>query len=216
MANPYDPSDPAASADSPAATDPGDVFVANPDDLFDDEPDLPGWTKPVGIISIVLGSLGVLCGAAIPLQGWMNSKFLGGLEGGAPDVLLNPPAINYVVGVVGLIGAILLLVAGIMCLLRNYKSRWLFLAYAVIGVISTLWSMKLQLDMQEDIRTWMEANPDAQFTQMQQQSGATGALFGLACTGVIGLPWPAFCLFWFGFVKTRPEDFTGGADLDAI
>jgi len=229
MADPQDPYTPADArpADPPSADPPpadplhadtgdGGVFVANPDDLFDDEPDLPGWTKPVGIVSVVLGGLGVLCGALIPLQGWVNSKFLGGLEGGAPEVMLDPPMINYVVGVVGLIGAILLLVAGVMCLLRKYTSRYIFLAYALIGVISTLWSMKLQLDVQEDIRVWMEANPDAQFTQMQQQSGTMGALFGLGCTALIGLPWPAFCFFWFGFVKTKPEDFTGDADLDAI
>jgi len=207
-----DPRDPYADP-APAG---GDVFVADPADLFDDEPQLPGWVKPVGIISIVLGTLGVLCGAFIPAQGWLNSQFLGGLEGGAPDVLMNPPAITYVVGVIGLIGSILLLTGGILCLLRKHVARHLLLAYAVIGIISTLWAMKLQLDAQEAIQVWMEQNPDAQFTQMQQQSGATGALIGLGCTAVIGLPWPAFCLFWFGFIKTRPEHFTGGADLDAI
>jgi len=195
-----------------------DVFVADPADAdpFDDEPNLPGWPKPVGIISIILGGLFTLCGAAVPAQGWLNSQFLGGLEGGAPDVMTNPPTMTYVAGAFGVIVSITLLVGGITCILRKPVARKLLLTYGALGVVSFIWGVMIQLDTQDAIQEWMKQNPDAQFTQMQQQQGNAGAAVGLGCAAILGLPWPAFCLFWFGFVKTKPEDFTGGADLETI
>lgn len=35
-------------------------------------------------------------------------------------------------------------------------------------------------------------------------------MVGLAIGLFIGLAWPVFCLIWFGFVKTKPEQMTGG------
>ncbi len=195
----------------------GDVFVADPSDVdYFDEPELPKWPKVVGIVSIVLGGFLTLCGALIPAQGWLNSQFLGGLEGGAPDVLLNPPVMNYVVGGIGVVAAILLLTAGIMCVLRNPASRKVFLLYAVLAIGSAIWSMMIQLDVQAQSEQWMQQNPDAQFTLQQQQVGSVGMFIGLGCTAILGLVWPAFCLFWFGFIKTKPEHFTDGANTEVL
>lgn len=194
------------------------VFVADPADadLFEEDDLLPRWPKVVGIISIVIGGFFTLCGAAVPAQGWLNKQFLGGLQGGAPDVLLNPPTMTYVAGAFGIITTIILLVAGILCVLRNPSCRRLFLVYGCLSVVSFLWSVSIQLDTHKQINEWTQRNPDADYSKMMQQQGAAGPLIGIGCTAIIGLPWPAFCLFWFGFVKRKPEDFTGGADLEVL
>ncbi len=197
----------------------GDVFVADPADAeYFDEPTLPKWPVVVGTISIVLGALFTLCGAAAPAQGALNSHFLGGLEGGAPDVLMDPPVVNYVAAGFGLLGSLSLLTGGIMCVLRKPFARKLHLVYGVIGLIGFIWGVTIQLDNQKQVDEWVQQNPDSQFAEMQRMQGGstTGLAIGLGCMAILGLPWPAFSLFWFGFVKTKPEHFTGGVDVEVI
>jgi len=197
----------------------GDVFVADPADAeYFDEPMLPKWPIVVGTISIVLGALLTLCAAALPAQGALNSSLMGGMEGGAPDVLLDPPSIIYVIAAFSLISSLTLLTAGIMCVLRKPVARKLHIAYGILGLIGYVWGVMIQLDNQKAVDEWVQQNPDSQFAEMQRMQGGStmGLAIGLGCGAILGLPWPGFSLFWFGFVKTKPEDFTGGANLDII
>jgi hypothetical protein len=198
--------------------DGGDVYVADPD-AFDDDFDgeLPGWTKPVGVISIVWGVVLVICGglgtAMAAFQPQMMKAAAGQLEGGVPDVLLNVNMFAIAMGVAGLAWAILNIVAGVLTVGRSYTGRIVHLIWAVGAIAMIVTSAKMQLDIQAEIAEWIEANPDAQFTQQQQAGGAIGQAIGIVLS-LFFLIWPAFCLFWFGFVKKTEKDFTGGLDLN--
>jgi len=200
-----------------------DVFVADPADAdpFFDEPELPGWPKVVGTISTVFAALGLVCGGlgavGVFLQPTMMGSAAGQMEGGMPPQMTQVNHTLLVATIIGLAWAVFLLVGSIMCLLRKPVARPLLLAYAVGAIIITLWSVSVQMGIQDGIEQWVQDNPDADFSQNYSSSGqATGQLVGLVVGLTISLSWPAFCLFWFGFIKTKPEDFTGGADLDAI
>lgn len=198
--------------------DGGDVYVADPD-AFDDDFDgeLPGWTKPVGVISIIWGVLLVVCGglgtAMAALQPTMMQAAAGQLEGGVPDFMLQVNMAAVVMGVVGLVWAVLNIIAGVLTVGRSYTGRIVHLVWAVGAIAMIIASAKIQLDIQADIAAWMEANPDAQFTQQQQATGPIGQVIGVVLT-LVFLVWPAFCLFWFGLVKKTEKDFTGGLDLN--
>ncbi len=172
-------------------------------------PDPPAWPKAVGITSIVWGALGLTCGAC-GVAGGIASSYLSGMMpaemGPMPDVMKPSPA-QLVLGGVGILWAILLIVAGIMCVTRNPATRAMHLVYAVGSFVLTAAGTVLSVRQQFAIAEWVAQNPDSGWAKQQNP---TVSWIILGATVVLGLAWPCFCLLWFGVVKRRPEDLTGG------
>lgn len=198
-----------------------DVFVAQADE-FDDNLDaqLPAWPKVVGIISIVWGSIGVICNGLGVVSALFSSTMMKGMadqmNGGMPPALTDPPAINIVAAVLGLLLSVFLIMAGAMTLLRKAQGRMMHLVYAPLHLLMIVWGVMLQLNQQSAIAEWVKNNPDADFSQTQQAGGsAIGMVIMLVITAIF-LIWPVFCLVWFGAIKKRHEDMTGGVNIDSI
>jgi len=200
----------------------GDVFVADPADVdYFDEPELPKWPKVIGIISICFASLGIVCGgigtAWMFMQPGIMQSAAGQMEGGMPPQMTQMNTALLAPTIFGFAIAVFLLVIGIMCILRKPLVRPLMFVYAVLAVAVTLWSTSVQMGMQDEVAEWVQQNPDSEFAkQFNSGAQAVSQLIGLTIGLTISLAWPAFCLFWFGFVKTKPEQFTGGVDIDRI
>ncbi len=199
------------------------VFIADPStaDIFDDEPTLPKWPKVVGIISICFASLGLICGGVGTAWMFIQPGFMKSAEanmpGGFPPELTQSNPTLIAATIIGTAWAAFLLVCGIMCVLRKPKVRPLFLLYAVIAILLTIWSASIQLELQAGVKQWVADHPDAQFSDMSRNGAqGIGQFIGLIVGLAISFSWPAFCLFWFGFVKTKPDDFTGGANIEVL
>jgi len=199
------------------------VFVSDPAeaDLFDDEPIGPKWPKVIGILSIVVGSFFFLCGGVgavfIFIQPQLMQSVASNLQGGMPPVLMTTDPVRATAAISGVVWAALLIVSGILCVMRNPTARKLFLVYGTVGIMLGLWGLSMQLGQQAEVRDWIAAHPDSEYAQNSNTPGAQIVqIIGLVIGIGLGLGWPAFCVFFFGFVKTKPEQFTGGADLDTI
>lgn len=207
-------------AETPGAgqTNPDDVYLAPPaigegydDDMFR-EP--PKWPKVVGVISIVWGSLGLCCNALSLGSGAIMGKLLSSaasnMQGGMPPVITHPPALSLVAGGIGALWSVFLIVAGATTASRRPVGRAMHIAWAIGGLMLMVLGLYVQMKVQNEIAAWMQANPDAMFTQQQQKAGAIGKVIGFAVAIVFGLAWPVFTLVWFGLVKRKPDDLTGG------
>ncbi len=197
--------------DDPGHPPTGALPPTEPDD-FDIDPILPGWPKPVGIISIVLASLSLTCGTCGVIGSVMSPMFMkmAGPDAGPVPPMMQPQIMNYVQMAIGLLWAGLLLTAGIMTLRRLYTGRLLHLVYAIGSIPLLVWSIMTQLDMAAQLNQWAQQNPGSPFAQ------GNNPWIGIAITVIFGLPWPLFCLIWFGVVKTKPEHFTGGQLVDRM
>ena len=191
-----------------------DVFIADPSG-FDDEllVERPGWPKPVGIIGLVLGILGLVCGGLGVAGSMLGKQFMqsaaSNMQGGMPDVLLNPPQSLIAMQIFGTLWAIVLVVAAVTLLSRNPVARILHIVYVAVAIPMALWGVKMQIDMQLAVAEWINANPDADFSK--QPGGLAGMYVGLFFGVVLGVGWPMFLLVWFGLVKRKPTDITGTA-----
>lgn len=180
-----------------------------PPGLQDDFDTQPGWPKPVGIISIVWGSIGFLCGLCGLGSMTMMSTFMKGVEDqmGAPmpDVM-KPSAMQLGLMALGFIPAILLIVAGIFTVKRDFKGRILHLAYVGVAFLTGVLGIGAQIMQQMAQKDWAAQNPDNKWAQQIQQGGVF-AYIGIAFGVLLSFAWPLFCAIWFGFVKRKPEDF---------
>ncbi|MGD9692241.1 MAG: hypothetical protein AB7G17_12465 [Phycisphaerales bacterium] len=170
----------------------------------------PAWPKVIGIISIVWGSLGLVCnGAGI---GWqlMAGSFVGNMPGGAPPALTNPSPLGLGLGAMSIIWSIVLIVAGAMTVGRKPVGRTAHLVWAAGAVALTVLGIFLQLKVQGQIDQWCIDNPDAEFAKQQAMSGPIGKYMGIGCIVFFGFGWPLFSFIWFGLVKRKPSDITQG------
>lgn len=167
-------------------------------------PAQPGWPKPVGIVSIVLGSLMGTCGGCGLLMSTFSSSFMKGAEdkmGPMPPDLM-PSGIQKLLGVVSMVSPVLLVVAGAMTLSRRAVGRHLHLAYAPISIVLTIAGTILGIQQQMRLAQWMRENPDSQWAA--NSNPAIGWIM-MGVITVISVGWPIFCLVWFGAMKKRPE-----------
>lgn len=179
------------------------------------EPDFaprPSWPKVIGIISIVFGALGMLCGIAGVGMTMFGASMMGGQTGDFPPVYANPPVLALVVAGIGTLWAIVLIVAGSMTAARKPVGRPLHLLYAVVAIVLGAVSMYNQVQIQAQVDQWVKDNPDKQFAKQQKQGGGFGQAVGYACGGFFGFGWPLFTLVWFGAVKRRGADIAEGAE----
>lgn len=175
-----------------------------------DGPPLPKWPKVIGIISIVFGSLGIICGGLG--IGWqlLAPGMMAQMPGGAPPALMNPSPIQLGVGAVSTLWAIVLIIAGAMTVARKPGGRPAHLAWAAVALIFGAFGIYMQVKMNADIAAWCADNPDAQFAQQQRMGGGIGPMIGYACGGFFGFGWPLFTLVWFGLIKKKASDLTEG------
>lgn len=184
-------------------------------DLLDDDiSPRPAWPKVIGIISIVFGGLGLVCGVlGVGSVMFMPSMMSGQtFEGGTPPVFPYVPAspVMMALMIVGVLWAVMLIVAGSMLVARKPVARPLHIVYAIVSTLLGAVTMKMQVDQQNLMMDWMRDNPNAQITQMS--GGNVGGLIGLAVGGFFAFAWPLFILFWFLVVKRRSADIAEGVE----
>jgi hypothetical protein len=173
----------------------------------------PKWPIPVGIISIALGGLGLVCGglglAVTPFLGGMMSSQLQGAPL-PPNMQFGP--VDYTLAGVGVVLSVLLLIAGIMLIGRHPVSRWLHLIYAVTSIPLSIMNLMHQSAKQAAMAQWAADYPDNPIAQAIN-SGAPGQdigpMIGMCFAGVFGIGFPLFLFVWFMLIKTRPEHITG-------
>lgn len=179
----------------------------------------PKWPKVIGIISIVLGSLGLLCAAGSGVAG----VFLAPLQEQAvsqvaPDADPLPSQMTPLIWVSLVFGTLLAfvqLIGGVMCASYKPAGRLVLLVYGVLGIISSLLGMFAQFQQQAATRAWAEANPGNPISDQMNSGGqAVSQLIGLAIGVVLGLGIPLFYVIWFGLVKSKPEQMLGIAPSD--
>lgn len=180
----------------------------SPEDDLLAEP--PRWPKVVGIASIAWASLGMLCGAcgvASPALQGLIPKEMTEKWGPMPAAMQQSPMQTAAAGI-GIAWALVLLAAGIACVMRRPAARPMHLVYALGSIGLSLWGLSMGLRQMAALNQWAQQNPANEWAKMHNP------LMGLVMIGagmVLGLAWPGFCLVWFGAVKRRREDFTGGA-----
>lgn len=171
---------------------------------FDLPAALPAWPKVVGIISIVLASLGLTCGTCgVGMLAFLPQilKMAEQQMGPAPTVMFPGPMLVGITAL-GVLWSVVLMVAGIMTVKRKPAGRIAHLLYAPVSVLLTIVSTAVNWQYQSGVSAWAAANPTDKWAQ---QHNSTGSFVGMAIGVIIGLGWPIFLLIWFGVVKTRPE-----------
>lgn len=170
-------------------------------------PPPPGWPKVVGIISIVWGSLGVICngcGVASSLsQDAMKNMLPPEAVAQNPQFSQPVSAAQIAVYVFGALLGALLIAAGILCVQRRPLTRPLHLVYGavstVVAIIGAFVSWGVMSQMMNSMPPPAGSDPNAAAAQAAgMQMGMIGGLVGGLC---FGLAYPVFCLVWFGAVK---------------
>lgn len=165
----------------------------------------PAWPKVIGIISIVLASLGLVCGVCGLIQNGMAVA-----QGGA-DMQISetetvklpaPSVLSLVLMGMSWLWSLVLLTAGIMTVKRRANGRILHIVYAGISIVIGIASLAVSwMDSQRMLEA-MNAIPE-----MAQMAGFIKMMvFFFMCIGAaMGLGYPIFCLVWFGMLGKRPE-----------
>lgn len=195
------------------------------------EPDFaeprPGWPTGLGIFSIVWGSLGVVCGgcttASTFLQGpmleWAAKMQAQGPQGtGGPamptgpiPVELQPNGVQVVAGLIHPMGGVILLVAGILLCMRRPAARVAHLIYAAVSLLGTVLGVVGVMSWVSAFRAFETAQPDHEWVQyFNTFSNPAMMVAQTVGAAVVSVLFPAFVLFWFLFIKKRPEDIAGG------
>lgn len=172
----------------------------------------PAWPKVIGIISIVLGSLGLLC----------NACSLGGSALSGSLVQMMPPEaqadmqrqlqaqsspLTMGLAAVGVLVSVLLIAAGATTLQRKPLGKVLHLAYGALGLLIAIGSIGAGIVAANQLAA---SEPDAAKAAATRMGGIIGAGVG----GCVGGLYPLFCLVWFGVVKRNAS--MGGEIQDSI
>lgn len=161
--------------------------------LIPDEP--ARWPAVVGTISIVWASLSVCC-----MVGFLGMViFFPGDPNQSPPTEITP---LFLFGMgLGVVLAGLLMAAGIAGVTRRPATRPLHLAYAALALLSVIPGVMQQVQAHADMATWANNHPDTDYGKMYAEFGSYFFPIGMVCYSVIALPYPLFCLVWFGLVK---------------
>lgn len=168
------------------------------------------WPTVIGVIGVILASLGLLCGCAayfaVPMQKW-------GLEAqrnaGQPVALAEAQVKaaeqfqipTMVLLSLGLIGSIWLLVGSISLLRRTRKARTQLIGWAVFSILLMAINIALQILIFQATVDELNARGESQMVGQLWIGviigGCMGFLFGLALQ--------VFVLVWFSRNKIRDE-----------
>lgn len=125
--------------------------------------------------------------------------------------------IQAITSFVGLLTAILLLIAGIMLVRRRRRAQTLHLVYAVLGIISVgvaialhWYTMSIMMDAMGglpfgEMDPGMDPAMGEQMRSMMHAQFSMVSVFGAIMIGATGLPYPIFLLIWFLRPKIRRE-----------
>ncbi len=204
------------------------------------------WPKVIGIISIVIAGLGMLCGTCNTISGIAGSAMVPFIRSfakmptatsrpttgetmpmdsqAAPDMMdtmfkaLGPLyIIKAITSFLGLLAAILLLIAGIMLVRRRRRGQTLHLVYAVVGIISVgvaialhSYSMSIMTDTMGGLpfgkmEPGMDPAMGEQMSNLMRAQFSMMSVFGAIMIVATGLPYPVFLLIWFLRPKVRRE-----------
>ncbi len=166
----------------------------------------PKWPMVVGIISIVWGSLGVICngcGALSPVLGnaMVNMVPPEQQEQMRQQMAASSSAPMIAVAVLSVLLSILLIVAGVMTLRRQAIGRPMHLGWAAIGTLTALAGVFFGWANAQAMQQQMPPGADATQAAAQQAGMVGGLVFGLC----LSLIYPIFCLVWFGAMGKKPE-----------
>ena len=172
----------------------------------------PQWPKVVGIISIVWGSVSLLCGGCGLASPWMMNLMPPEQRAQLPDHMIS--GAQMVAMVVGMGFSVLLIVAGIMTIARKQMGRYLHLVQALCSFVIFAVSIYLNIQQQEYLKQWAAQNPDTNFAKQLHAGGNMGNIIGYVFGALVGLAYPVFCLIWFGIVKRKPGSMGAAAPAD--
>lgn len=175
---------------------------------------IPKWPKPVGIISICWGALGLLCNGCGLANVAFSSTFMKGaeeaLKAPMPDVM-KPTPIQAIPMVFGLVWTILLIVAGFMLVSRKQASITLHIIYAIGALLLGLAGGAMAFQQQLAIQAWAKANAGDPWAN-QYNPTLNWSIFGVIM--LLSLVWPVFCVIWFG--NKRKVDLGGTAMSEIV
>ena len=121
---------------------------------------------------------------------------------------------DYAIAGVSLLLAVLLIFAGIAAVSYRPLTRVLHLVYAGVSLPLTVLSYLNQTAKQASLQEWAQQYPDnplaQSFDASSNPAASAGQLFGLAILFIFGFGVPVFYLIWFGLIKTKPEQISGG------
>jgi hypothetical protein len=175
------------------------------------------WPKVIGIISIVLASLGLACYGCQSVSTIFQPMMVGAMpeEMRPPAPSTMQMAYSIATYCISFLLSLLLLFAGIATLKRKPSGRSLHVLWSVLKVVVSLISFGFAVMLAEEIADQVNA-------QMQQQSQQTGQppmfemtpgmmIIASAVTTAIMLIWPVFLLIWFNRGKVKDEVSTWGS-----
>ncbi len=181
--------------------------------------EVPQWPKVVGILSIVWGSLGTLCGGCSAGYFAFMPQLLKAAEeqmGPAPkEMIPSPPMIASLA--FGALVTVLLIVAGILTVRRSIAGRMAHLLYAVTSIAGTAVYTIFALQYQHAMADWVQKNPGDKWAGqagMQMGSGMQNIMTVIMVA--LSVAWPVFCLVWFGLVKRTQASMTGMPEVDPM
>lgn len=182
-----------------SANDPNPPIEQGP---LDTDERLTKWPKVIGIIGIILSSLGLTCGCmgyfALPLQRW-------GLQMSTQGGQSNPMAeaqvrvgeqfhlLTNVLLTFGMLMTVVLLVGSIFLLQRRRKARPMLIAWAAIGMLLFACNMALQILIFKATAAELVRMGEGQHTKELWIGAAIGGFFGV----LFGISLQLFVLIWF-------------------
>ena len=157
------------------------------------------WPTAIGVISIVLGGLGLVCISVSvtwnAMQFRMPNQMAQEMPFVMPDWFLT---YQTVAGLLQMVVSILLLVAGILLLRRRPAAGWLHLLYAVLGLTLAIVGAIVTYHAMEEVSASFEQSEGledmppfvrAMMTSQMRSGSIMGVIFAAA--------YPAFLLVWF-------------------
>ncbi len=191
-------------------------MTTTPNGPLDAMPDLPPeppqWPKVIGIVSIVWGILGGACGGCGMTMLFVMPMMLPPemTKGGLPPTMTPTPTMLAGQGM-GLLMAVLLIIAGAATLKRTIQGRTLHMVYACLSFVTVAIALWMNWKNSVDMKTWIANNPDNPMAKQQAQTGDLSFFIGTGAILVFGLVYPIFLLVWFGLIKRTEESMRESA-----
>ncbi len=156
-------------------------------------PSKSSWPTAIGVISIVWGSLGLICTPLSALVSKFNPQAKD-MQAKFPDWYTTYSTAGLPVGIAL---AVLLLVAGICLLKRIHASRALLLTYAGVNIAWTVVGSIMVITVL--FPSFLEGD-------MPNKAAVIGGMVGGTIGGMVaGMAWPIFLLVWFRRRKIRQQ-----------
>jgi len=179
----------------------------------------PAWPKVVGTLSIVFGSLSIMCTgfgmiSAVFFTPWIARQMEAQADGPVelpPNMQFDPQMWLYMAA--GVATNVLLVIAGILVLSRLKAGRGAHLVYAVMELGAIAWGIVITIRQHAAMDQFAADHPGNPFIAQRNEAvewGIAAAMF------VIAACWPVFCLIWFGLVKKSERDFKGSETQQLI